>query len=93
MSANFLSSFSVTEVNIKRARKTIAKTIKIKWARDLDIDTLRAKGSWASLEELATVVPYHLPRFMLVLENWRATGQPGICYTLSGDLPIQDIVP
>ena len=93
MSANVLSSFSVTEVNMKHARKTIAKRIKIKWTRDLDIDTPRAKGSWASLEELATVVPYHLRQFMLVLENWRATGQPGICYMLSGDLPIQDLVP
>ena len=69
LSANVLSSFSVTEVYIKRARKRIAKKMKIKWARDLDIDTLEAKGSWASLEELARVVPYHLPRFKSVLEN------------------------
>ena len=69
LSANVLTSFSVTEVYLKRARKTIAKKMKIKWAKDLDIDTLEEKGSWASLEELATVIPYHLPRFSSVLKN------------------------
>ena len=69
LSANVLTSFSVTEVYLKRARKTIAKKMKIKWAKDLDIDTLEEKGSWASLEELATVIPYHLPCFSSVLKN------------------------
>ena len=69
LSANVLTSFSVTEVYLKRARRTIAKKMKIKWAKDLDIDTLEEKGSWASLEELGTVIPYHLPRFTSVLQN------------------------
>lgn len=43
--------------------------MKIQWPRDLDIDTLEANGSWASLEELTKVVPYHLPRFTSVLVN------------------------
>ena len=68
LSVQVLSSFATTEVYMKRARKTIAKKMKIQWARDLDVDTLEARGSWASLEDLSKVIPYHLPRLNSVLE-------------------------
>ena len=68
LSVQVLSSFATTGVYMKRARKTIAKKMKIQWARDLDVDTLEARGSWASLEDLSKVIPYHLPRLNSVLE-------------------------
>ena len=68
LSVQVLSSFVTTEVYMRRARKTIAKKMKIQWARDLDVDTLEARGSWASLEDLSKVILYHLPRLNSVLE-------------------------
>ena len=58
-----LQNFSVTEVNIKRARQCLAKQIRSHWTTDLDIDSLKSKRSWATLAELQTVIPYHSQRF------------------------------
>ena len=41
-----LRKFSVTELYLKRARKTVAKMMRLLWTQDLDIDTLEAKGHW-----------------------------------------------
>ena len=75
LSLQVISSFTTTEVYIKRARKTITKKMKLKWANDLDIESLEAKGCWASLEDLSKVIPYHLPRLNAVMERCKAEGQ------------------
>ena len=33
------------------------------WSKHLDIDNLQETKSWATLAELQTVVPFHLPRY------------------------------
>ena len=55
--------FSSTELYLKRARKTIAKMMRLQWTQDLDIETLEARGHWATMEELLEVVKFHLPRY------------------------------
>ena len=55
--------FSATELHLKRARKTVAKMMRLQWTQDLDIETLEARGHWATMEELLEVVKFHLPRY------------------------------
>ena len=54
-----LRKLSATELYIKRARKTVAKMMRLQWMQDLDVKSLEARGHWASME----VVSFHLPRY------------------------------
>ena len=47
-----LRNLSSTELYLKRARKTVAKMMRLQWTQDLDIETLDARGHWATMEEL-----------------------------------------
>ena len=58
-----LRNLSATELYLKRARKTVAKMMRLQWSQDLDIDTLEARGHWATMDELLRVVTFHLSRF------------------------------
>ena len=58
-----LRKLSVTELYLKRARKTVAKMMRLQWTQDFDIETLEARGHWATMEELLEVVKFHLPRY------------------------------
>ena len=64
-----LQNFSIVEIYVKRIRKCIGKEMRIHWKYDLDVDTLGSKGSWATLKELQSVLPYHLPRCKVIVEN------------------------
>ena len=44
-----LGKLSVTELYLKRARKTVAKMMRLQWTQDLDIETLEARGHWATM--------------------------------------------
>ena len=37
--------------------------MRLQWSQDLDIDTLEARGHWATMDELLQVVTFHLTRF------------------------------
>ena len=58
-----LRSLSSAELYLKRARKTVAKMMRLQWTQDLDTETLDARGHWATMEELIEVVTFHLPRY------------------------------
>ena len=58
-----LRKLFATELYIKRARKTVAKMMRLQWTQDLDVETLKARGHWATMEELLDVVLFHLPRY------------------------------
>ena len=58
-----LRKFSATELYLKRARKTVAKMMRLQWTQDFDIETLEARGHWATMEELLEVVKFRLPRY------------------------------
>ena len=38
----------------------MAKKTRIEWSSSLDIETLQAKGHWATIKELQKVIPFHL---------------------------------
>ena len=58
-----LRKFSATELYLKRARKTVAKMMRLQWTRDFHIETLEVRGHWATMEELLEVVKFHLLRY------------------------------
>ena len=46
--------------------------MRLQWTQDLDIETLDARGHWATIEELLEVV-----RFRSGHEKWRPVQQTG----------------
>ena len=70
-----LLKLSATELHIKRARKTVAKMTRLQWTQDLDVESLEARGHWASMEELLEVVSFHLPRYEQAVK--RCQNDPG----------------
>lgn len=52
----------------KRARKTVAKMVKLHGTEDFDIETLEARGHWATMEELLKVLKFHLPRYVEIFK-------------------------
>ena len=65
--------FSATELYLKRARKTVAKMMRLQWTQDLDIETLEARGHWATMEDLLEVVKFHLPRYENTVKICKST--------------------
>ena len=66
-SSAILSQLSTTEIYMKKVRKTVSKMMRIQWNGDLDIESLEAKGHWATLEEVLEAVGQHLSRYESIL--------------------------
>ena len=66
-----LRNYAVTEVYLRRGKRNLSKKRKAEWSRNFDLENLISKNSWASLEEMETVIPFHLPRFKKVVECCR----------------------
>ena len=64
-----LRSFTVTEVYLRRGKENLAKKKRLQYSRNLDLETLIARDSWATIEEMEAVIPYHTPKFKDVLEK------------------------
>ena len=64
-----LRSFSVTEVYIRRGKRNISKKKKAEWSRNFDLETLMANNCWATVEDMETVIPFHLPRFKDIVQK------------------------
>jgi hypothetical protein len=69
VSAHVLQSFAVTEVYLRRGKENLRKKKAIEYSRNLDLETLIGKDSWATLEELEKVVPFHAPKFQEIYES------------------------
>ena len=48
----FLRNLSATKLYLKKARRAVAKMMRLQWTQDLDIETLEARGHWTTMEEL-----------------------------------------
>ena len=67
-----LRNLAITEVHLKKARRSISKMMRLQWVRDLDIETLEAKGHWATMAELVDVIVVNLPRYENILKSCRS---------------------
>ena len=72
VSNEVLRNFTVTEVYLRRGKRNLSKKIKADWARNFDLETLISNNNWASLEEMESVVPFHLTKFKRIIEACRA---------------------
>lgn len=64
-----LRSFAVTEVYLRRGKRSLGRKSMAEWSRNYDLENLIAQDSWASVEEMESVVPYHLPKFKTIIEK------------------------
>ena len=69
VSDTVLRSFTVTEVYIRRGKENLRKQKVLEYGRNLDLETLIAKDSWANIEEMEKVIPFHAPRFKEIAEK------------------------
>jgi len=72
VSDDALRSFTVTEVYVRRGKENLAKKKKLEYGRNLDLETLISRNSWASLEEMEQVIPYHTPKYEYVWKKCKA---------------------
>ena len=63
-----LRSFTVSEVYIRRGKENLSKQKKVEYSRNLDLEQLICRQSWASVDEMEQVIPYHAPRYKYVLD-------------------------
>ena len=64
-----LRCFTVTEVYLRRARENLSKKKNMECTRNYDLETLIARDSWATMEEMEEVIPYHISQFKTVIEK------------------------
>ena len=67
-----LRSFTMSEVYIRRGKENLSKQKKLEYSRNLDLEQLICRQSWASVEEMEQVIPYHAPRYKYVLDLCKA---------------------
>ena len=69
VSDDVLRSFTMTEVYIRRGKRCLSKKKRADWTRNFDLETLISKNSWATVDEMDRVLPYHLPRFKSIISK------------------------
>ena len=58
-----LRCFTITEVYLRRAKENLRKKKRLDGTRNFDLETLIGRDSWASLEEMERVIPYHVIKY------------------------------
>ena len=69
--STLLQHLSIVKVYLKRVRKCMAKKTLIVWSSSMDIETLEAKGHWATIKELQKVIPFHLEKYKDMLGRFK----------------------
>ena len=64
-----LRLFAVTEVYLRRSKSTLYKKRNLEYSRDLNLETLIAQKSWATLTELDQVIPFHSQRYQEIYKK------------------------
>ena len=71
VSDEVLRNYAVTEVYLRRGKRNLSKKQKAEWSRIYDLENLIAKNNWASLEDMETVIPFHLSKYKKTVECCR----------------------
>ena len=72
VSDNNLRSFTVTEVYLRRAKENFRKKKHLESTRNFDLESLIARDSWATIEEMENVIPFHINRFKEIVEKCKS---------------------
>ena len=74
VSDNTLRCFTVVEVYLRRAMVNLRKKKNLECNRNLDLETLIARDSWATIEELEEVIPFHMKTFKILIAKCKGEG-------------------
>ena len=66
---NVLRNFTVSEVYIRRGKENLAKRKKLEYSRNLELESLISRDSWATLEDMEKVIPFHSPKYQSVVKK------------------------
>ncbi|XP_066916236.1 uncharacterized protein [Clytia hemisphaerica] len=66
---NKLRCFTITEVYLRRAKENLRKKKRLDGTRNFDLETLIGRDSWATLEEMEGVIPYHIFKFKEIVNK------------------------
>ena len=66
---NTLRCLTVTEVYLRRAKENLRKKKNLECNRNLDLEILIAKDSWATIEEMEKVIPFHIKAFRTFVDT------------------------
>ena len=58
-----LRMFAVTEVYLRRSKSTLYRKRNVEYSRNLNLESLIAEQSWASLEDMEKVIPFHSNKY------------------------------
>ena len=58
-----LRMFAVTEVYLRRSKSTLYRKRNVEYSRNLNLESLIAERSWATLEDMEKVIPYHSAKY------------------------------
>ena len=64
-----LRCFAMTEVYLRRAKENLRKRKQIDSTRNFDLETLIGRDSWATLEEMEEVIPFHIRKFKEIVQK------------------------
>ncbi|XP_066930255.1 uncharacterized protein [Clytia hemisphaerica] len=66
---NKLRCFTITEVYLRRAKENLRKKKRLDSTRNFDLENLIGRDSWASLEEMERVIPYHIMHYRDIINK------------------------
>ena len=64
-----LRMFAVTEVYLRRSKSTLYRKRNVEYSRNMNLESLIAERSWATLEDMEKVIPYHSPKYQELFEK------------------------
>ena len=68
-----LRLFAVTEVYLRRTKSTLQRKKNVEYSRDLSLETLIARQSWASLTDMEKVIPHHSANYQTIFKKASAS--------------------
>ena len=75
VSDSTLRCFAMIEVYLRRAKENLRKKKNLECNRNLDLETLIARDSWATIEEMEEVIPYHMKSFKTIIQKCTSSEQ------------------
>ena len=76
-----LRMFAVTEVYLRRSKSTLYRKRNVEYSRNLNLESLIAERSWATLEDMEKVIPFHTSKYEELFQ--KACNTPGSPLTTS----------
>ena len=64
-----LRLFAVTEVYLRRTKSTLQRKKNVEYSRNLSLETLIARQSWASLSDMEKVIPHHTAKYKEIFKK------------------------